>query len=141
MFTRELSPERQLVECFQYSIAATNSVEPKRHRALARDMLDHFLHLSWDNVSYQDNAEAVLEELKDRGIITGIITNGIEQVQLGSWMIGDHPTNDVAGGIRAGLTGIYYNPKQHELDRAFANLDERPDHIISSLADVFTILD
>ncbi len=184
MFERDMGPESQLVECFERSIAATNNVKPEQHLSLAQDMFEHFLYLSSNNVRFQDNALGVLNELEDRGFITGVITNGIEQVQLGkirqlgidtlvhhinisaqarahkplhpvfdqatnkagvaasdAWMIGDHPTNDVAGSIRAGFTGIYYNPKQHNIERAFADLDERPNHVITSLADIFTLLD
>jgi len=37
--------------------------------------------------------------------------------------IGDHAINDVAGAIRAGLGGVYYNPRGLSVDEAFANLD------------------
>ena len=55
-------------------------------------------------------------------------------------MVGDHPTNDVAGGIRAGMKGVYYNPKKHDIKKAFANLDEKPDHVIESMSELITIL-
>ncbi len=183
MFEKDMTPERQLIECFEYSIAATEAVADARNLSLAQDMLDHFLFLSAANVCFQDNAEAVLRQLTDLGYITGIITNGIEQVQLGkvnklkvdelthsvtvsaqarahkplkpvfelalqragvnadqAIMIGDHPTNDVAGSVRAGMTGVYYNPKQHAIEKAFAELDEKPDHSINTLADVLSLV-
>lgn len=184
MFEHTITPEQQLVNCFQQSIAATDAVLDERQQSMAQDMLDHFLHLSWGNVRFQDDAETVLHELNQRGYITGVITNGIELVQLGkihslridelvdhinvsaqarahkplrpvfdqalrsakvsadqAWMIGDHPLNDVAGGIRAGLTGVYYNPKQHSAEKAFADLDEKPDHTVNTLAEIFLLLD
>ena len=52
--------------------------------------------------------------------------------------IGDHPTNDVAGAIRAGMSGIFYNPKQRCINEAFADLEERPTHVIRSLGDVLS---
>lgn len=183
MFDSDDSPERQLVECFRHSIIATNAVAEYRQLSLAQDMIDHFVALSAGNVQFQDSAEAVLAELNKMGFIVGLITNGIEQVQMGkikkldiadkvdhvtisaqakahkpakavfdlalerasvtadqSWMIGDHPTNDVAGGIRAGLTGVYYNPHQHEPSKAFADLDETPDHTIERLADILGLV-
>lgn len=184
MFESDDSPERQLVDCLMHSIIATDAVAEYRHLSLAQDMLDHFIVLSASNVHFQDSAEAVLAELNKLGYIVGVITNGIEQVQMSkidklglehkvdyvtvsaqarahkpanavfelaleraaveagqAWMIGDHPTNDVAGAIRAGLTGVYYNPHQHQVDDVFANLEEVPNHTIERLADVLSLLE
>lgn len=57
-----------------------------------------------------------------------------------SVMVGDHPTNDVAGAIRAGLTGVYYNPNQHSISTTFAELTERPDHVIKHLDELRPLL-
>lgn len=183
MFLSDESPEQQLVRCFTQCILATNAVAPAASNRMAKDMLDHFLSLSAGNVHFQDNAEAVLSQLQDQGYITGIITNGIEQIQLGKvrklglnekvhhvtvsaqarahkplrpvfdlaltragvnpeecWMIGDHPTNDVAGGMRAGMEGVYYNPKFHSLETAFADLIERPNYTINGLSELIDLL-
>lgn len=184
MFDTDESPEHQLVNCFRHSIIATDSVAEYRHLSLAQDMVDHFIALSAGNVHFQDSAEAVLAELNKLGYVVGLITNGIEQVQMSkieklniadkvdhitisaqarahkpakavfdlaleraaipadqACMIGDHPTNDVAGGIRAGLTGIYYNPKRHQVNSTFSELEETPDHTIERLADVLGLLE
>ena len=179
MFDTHRSPEEQFRDCFESCITATNAV-PKIHRqSLAEDMLAHFLFLSSNNVRFQDNALEVLAELNNLGYQTGIITNGMERVQLGkihkleadkavdhvivsaqarahkpnqpvfnlalnaagvsanqACQIGDHPTNDVAGAIRAGMSGIFYNPKEKCINEAFAELEERPTHVIHSLRDV-----
>lgn len=183
MFHVSESPEQQLVTCFEHCILATGAVSPEMAPRMAKDMLDHFLFLSAGNVQFQDDAEAVLSKLQEKGYITGIITNGIEQIQLGKvhklglnekvhhvtvsaqarahkplnpvfdlaltragarpeecWMIGDHPTNDVAGGMRAGMAGVYYNPKFHSLETAFAELTERPNYTINSLSELNDLL-
>jgi len=56
-----------------------------------------------------------------------------------AWQVGDHATNDVAGAIRAGMQGIFYNPKQLKIEDSFAELDERPNHIIENLAQVIDL--
>ncbi len=184
MFDTHESPEHQLVNCFKHSINATQAVAEYRHLSLAQDMVDHFVALSAGNVHFQDSAEAVLAELNKLGYVVGLVTNGIEQVQMSkieklelmnkvdhitisaqarshkpaqavfdlaleraaisadqAWMIGDHPTNDVAGAIRAGLTGIYYNPEGRDVKGVFANLEETPNHTIDRLADIFDLLE
>ena len=183
MFSVETSPERQIIQCFEDSIAATGAVSNMRQFSLAQEMFEHFLDLTSDNVTFQDNAENMLNDLKSIGFSTGIITNGVEKIQLRKihklrvnelvdhvtvsaqarahkplspvfelavskartapsqcMMVGDHPTNDVAGGIRAGMKGVYYNPKKHDINKAFANLDEKPDHVIESMSELITIL-
>ncbi len=183
MFNCDASPEQQLVACFEKCIEATGNVHSARQFSLAQEMLEHFLYMSANNVQFQDNAEDVITELSQRGFRVGLITNGIEQVQMSkikrlglqqhldtitisaqarahkpeapvfelalertnvaaehSFMVGDHPTNDVAGGIRAGLAGVYYNPKQHDIETAFSELAERPNHTIKSLPDILCLL-
>lgn len=183
MFEVDLTPERQLIQCFETSIKATEAVAEARQFSLAQDMFDHFLNLSSNNVRFQDQAEHVLEDLRSIGYQTGIITNGIEQIQLGkieklnlvdkvdtvtvsaqarahkplapvfelalsrtgctaeeSMMVGDHPTNDVAGSIRMGMKGIYYNPKQHDVEHAFSALEERPNHVIEEMPGLLSLL-
>ncbi len=183
MFDSPLTPERQLVQCFEHCIAAVGSVPQARHLSLAQEMLEHFIDLTSNNVAIRDSAKMVLKELHIRGYITGIITNGIERVQLSkihklrlhkkvnhivvssqagahkpmqevfelalikagvaaeqAWHVGDHPTNDIAGAIRAGMGGIYYNPKHRPIENTFANLDERPTHTIDRLSEVLVLL-
>lgn len=183
MFIHKRSPERQLIECFEHCIAVIDSVPSARRLSLAQDMFDHLTHLSARNVKIRDHAESVIEELNSRGYITGIITNGIEQIQLSkihclklqkqvdhitvsaqasahkphrsvfelalikagvdasqAWHVGDHPTNDVAGAVRAGLGGIYYNPKRYKTDIAFSGIEERPTHTIDRLSEVLVLL-
>ena len=146
-------------------------------------MFEHYLSLSANNVVFHDGAQRTLSELRERGIVTGLITNGIEQVQLGkvrklnlqdqvdyvtvsaqarahkpyapvfelalkranvkasqAIQVGDHATNDVAGAIRAGLGGVFYNPNTHRIEEAFAQLDERPTHHIYHLSEVLDLI-
>ena len=146
-------------------------------------MFEHYLSLSANNVVFHDGAQETLATLRDRGVITGLITNGMEQVQLGkvhslkiqeqvdyvtvsaqarahkpyapvfelalqrantsaehAIQVGDHATNDVAGAIRAGLGGVFYNPKGLELEESFADLEERPTHHIRHLKEVLNLI-
>jgi len=124
-----------------------------------------------------------MAELNNRSIITGLITNGMEQIQLGkihaldihnkvdhvtisaqarahkphapvfklaldragvqaeqAIQVGDHATNDVAGAIRAGLGGVFYNPRDLVLEESFADLKERPTHHIRHLSEVLELV-
>jgi len=83
MFETDVPPEHQFVNCFRHCIAATGLIGKQRSNSLAQQMFDHFQQLSAHNVVFHDGAEQVLQALSNRGIITGIITNGIEQIQLG----------------------------------------------------------
>ncbi len=183
MFEHQESPERQLIECFEYGIAETKAVPSPRQLSLAQEMFNLFLSLSRNNVWFHPGAEQVLGELRSMGIVTGIITNGMEHIQLGkieqlnlvsmvdhvtvsaqarahkplsavfelaleraavsaevSMMVGDHPTNDVEGAKRAGLSGVYYNPQQLSVDHAFRELKEQPDHVISELTELLPLV-
>jgi len=173
MFESKIPPEQQFVDCFSHCIAATGLKERSYNNKLAQQMFDHFQQLSANNVVMHDGALSVLKELSTKGIITGIITNGIEQIQLGkihqldlqnkvdhvtvsaqarahkplsavfklalkragvsadqAWQVGDHATNDVAGAIRVGMGGVFYNPEAKPLNDVFASLDEKPTLVI-----------
>lgn len=183
MFETDVSPEHQFVNCFRHCIAATGLKDKQRSNALAQQMFDHFQQLSAHNVALHDGVEEVLLELSARGIITGIITNGIEQIQLGkihhlnlhekvdhvtvsaqarahkplpqvfslalkranvtanqAWQIGDHVCNDVAGAIRSGMSGVFYNPEAKDVNDAFADLEETPTHVIEHHNQILELL-
>ncbi|RBP53068.1 HAD family hydrolase [Arenicella xantha] len=182
MFERDEAPESQFVACFATSIAAINAVPATEQHTLAQAMFDRFLELSANNVVFHHDALQTLQDLQSQGYITGIITNGMERVQLGkinkldlyhkvdhvivsaqarahkphkpvfdlaltranvaphqAWQIGDHALNDVAGAIRAGMSGVFYDPSQQRRERAFDDIPERPTHIISSLNEVLSL--
>jgi len=146
-------------------------------------MFDRFLTISASNVVPSAGALETLQSLRQNGFITGIITNGIERVQLSkihalslrkhvdhvivsaqarahkpdnrvfelalskanicpseAWQVGDHPENDVAGAIRAGMSGVFYDPDQNRLATAFDDLDERPCHTICDLRTTLPLL-
>lgn len=183
MFDHETSPEQQFISCFKDAIISANAPIIKDPSILAHDMFDRYKQLSSNNVVLHHDALATLASLRQLGFITGIITNGMEEIQLGkihvlelqdkvdhvvvsaqarahkpnkevfdlalsraainanqAWQIGDHPTNDVAGAIRADMRGVFYNPKQQAVETAFATLSERPDHVIESLAQVIGLV-
>jgi len=182
MFEHPISPEQQFIECFKKSIASTETPLNTDAASLAQAMFDHYKHLSSNNVVLHDDALSTLAELRQKGFITGIITNGMEEIQLGkihrlelhnkvdhvivsaqarahkpkpevfklalakakvdanqAWQIGDHATNDVAGAIRVGMQGVFYNPQQLEIETSFAELTERPSYVVSSLAQVIDL--
>ena len=182
MFEYEISPEQQFVKCFEKSIACTKAVPPKNAARLAHAMFEHYNYLSSNNVALHQDALDTLAELRQKGFITGIITNGMEEIQLGkihqlelqtkvdhvvvsaqarahkpkrevfelalakanvnanrAWQIGDHAINDVAGAIRAGMQGVFYNPNQLDVEKSFAELGERPSHVITSLVQVIDL--
>jgi putative hydrolase of the HAD superfamily len=146
-------------------------------------MLERFCQRSAENVILHPGALDTLAELRDAGFITGIITNGIEQLQLSkiqrlkldeevdhvvvsaqarahkprkevfdlaleraavkpaqAWQIGDHATNDVAGAIRAGMSGVFFDPEGTRRATAFSKLEVEPTHVISSLPQVIQLL-
>ena len=183
MFEHDISPEKQFTNCFEQSIISTESVSKTDAAILANSMFEHFTHLSSNNVTLHHDSLSTLAELRQQGLVTGIITNGIEELQLGkiyklglqnrvdhiivsaqarahkpkqevfdlalskakvdanqAWEIGDHATNDVAGAIRAGMQGVFYNPNQHEIAESFATLLERPSHVISNLSEVIKLV-
>jgi len=182
MFETEISPEQQFINCFEQSVLVTGALPAKQSKELARDMFNHFLDLSSHNVALHDGALDTLAELSNRGVITGLITNGMERLQLGkihqlklqdkvdhvtvsaqarahkphrpvfdlalsranvnanqAWQIGDHATNDVAGAIRAGMSGVFYNPNSLKVEDSFADLRERPTHVIKHLSEVLEL--
>jgi len=183
MFNTEITPEQQFVNCFAHCISATGVATDERALAIGQNMFDHYENLSSNNVVFHDGAVELIAELNSRGIITGLITNGMEQIQLGkvhaldihnkvdhvtvsaqarahkphapvfnlaleragvsaehAIQIGDHATNDVAGAIRAGLGGVFYNPGNLVLEESFADLAERPTHHIKHLNEVLNLV-
>ncbi len=183
MFYTDTPPEQQFIECFEQAIATTKNVDSSRQHVLAKQMFDHFLNLSANNVSLSPDALDTLKALSDNGFVTGIITNGMEQVQLGkihalslqekvdhvivsaqarahkphprvfnlalsraaakpslAWQVGDHPVNDVAGAIRAGMRGVFYDPDRSRRNTAFTEVEEKPSHTITRLSDVLGLL-
>ena len=184
MFDSPESPETQLEQCYERCIQATKAVDRAESKRIAAKMLEQFLQLSSAQVRFNPHAESTLAKLNELGFATGLITNGIEAIQLGkvralkldekmnsitvsaqarahkplaavfelalarakaqaheAWQVGDHATNDVAGAIRAGLGGIFYNPKNLDVGQAFSDLEERPTHTISSLNEIINLLD
>lgn len=182
MFDSSHSPEQLLVHAFSEAIATIDAIGEIERDKLAEDMLARYTHLSSNNVVLHDGALETLATLSDRGYITGLITNGIEQIQLGkihrlglhervdhvnvsaqakahkphapvfemalsragvvaeqAWQIGDHAANDVAGAIRVGMGGVFFNPQQHAIEDAFAELPERPNHVVHHLLEVLEI--
>ena len=179
MFDKPQAPEQQMVECFANSIRAIDVLSTFESGQLADLMFNRFLELSSSNVRLHDGATETLATLKRAGFITGIITNGIEQLQLGkihrldlhnqvdhvivsaqarahkpharvfelalnraqvdahrAWQVGDNATNDVAGAIRAGMAGVFYDPSKRRLGEAFEDLAETPTHVVHHLLDI-----
>jgi putative hydrolase of the HAD superfamily len=182
MFNSQETPEQLFTNCFVQSINSTGALDNSQGEQLAREMFDHYAYLSSNNVVFHDGALETLAKLSEAGFITGLITNGIEKIQLGkihqlelqhkvdhvtvsaqarahkphapvfelaltragvkaneAWQIGDHATNDVAGAIRAGMSGVFYNPNQHELAEVFSDLHESPSHVIQHLSEVLDL--
>jgi HAD superfamily hydrolase (TIGR01509 family) len=182
MFAHPESPESQFVACFARSIQSLQVMNQQQSNKLAEKMFEQFLSLSSSNVQLHDGALDTLGTLRKAGFTTGIITNGIEQLQLGkihrlglekhvdhvvvsaqarahkphnavfelalsrarvqahqAWQIGDHATNDVAGAIRAGMAGIFFDPEKNRIDSAFNDLEVKPTHVINALPDVLQL--
>ncbi len=57
-----------------------------------------------------------------------------------AWQIGDHATNDVAGAIRIGMSGIFFDPSGTRIETAFDELDESPTHVVKHLSHVTDLL-
>ena len=179
MFEKSLPPEEQFQQCFQASILSASPVDQAEAASISAGMSERFLSLSSSNVRLHDGALETLQLLRREGFITGIITNGMERVQLGkihglelhqqvdhvvvsaharahkpdkrvfdlalglagvdaseAWQVGDHATNDVAGAIRAGMSGVFYDPGQDRLEHAFNELEESPTHVVNHLSEV-----
>jgi HAD superfamily hydrolase (TIGR01549 family) len=56
-----------------------------------------------------------------------------------AWQVGDHATNDIAGAIRVGMGGIFYDPVGNRRNTAFVDLQEQPSHTVSSLNEVLEL--
>ncbi len=183
MFDTDVAPEQQFIECFAQCIESTGAANGAQAASLGQKMFEHYLSLSAGNVVFHDGAEETLATLRESGVITGLITNGMEQVQLNkvhslkiqdkvdhvtvsaqarahkphspvfklalrragvsagdAIQVGDHATNDVAGAIRAGLGGVYYNPGGLVLEESFANVSERPTHHVQHLREVLNLI-
>jgi HAD superfamily hydrolase (TIGR01509 family) len=57
-----------------------------------------------------------------------------------AWQVGDHATNDVAGAIRAGMTGVFFDPAGSRNETAFDDLEECPTHVIQQLLSVVELV-
>lgn len=184
MFETKVSPEAQLQAAFTDAIAAVSEGNAAHVQKLGADMYAQFCSSSANNVRLHPGCLETLATLKSRGFITGIITNGIEQLQLGkihqlglqdevdhvvvsaqarahkpdvkvfelalsragvaastAWQIGDHATNDVAGAIRAGMSGVFFDPSGELLISAFQELEVQPTHTVASLPQVLELLE
>lgn len=183
MFDSTLAPEQQLINCFTRSITEVGATSPQQAPALANRMFQRFIYLGTSRISLHPEVIDTLMELKQRGIQTGLITNGVDSLQLGkarylgldnyldplvvsmqarahkplkpvfdlalqragvkaeqAWLVGDHIINDVAGAIRAGMTGVYYNPNRHNVEQAFVDIIERPDYTINRHSELLDLL-
>lgn len=179
MFETHVSPEEQLIQRFAAAIKSLGQHTINDGRLLAEQMFSHFVEKSSNNVEFHHDALETLAQLRNAGYITGIITNGIEALQLGkinqlglpekvdhvvvsaqarahkphapvfelalqranispnrAWQVGDHATNDVAGAIRVGMSGIFYDPSQTRRATAFDTLEVEPTHTVSTLIEV-----
>ena len=180
MFEHNSTPEALFTDCFTQAVHSTQASD--QAHLLAQEMFEYYVQLSSNNIAFQDGALDTIHELSAQGFITGIITNGIETIQLAkvqqmalqekvdhvivsaqarqhkphqpvfdlalskagvsaaqAWQVGDHAVNDVAGAIRAGMSGLFYNPNQLCVDTAFAELSESPTHVIEHLSEVVSL--
>lgn len=81
MFDFEATPESLMVACFRNSVAGLEQHSTEQCNSLANRMYSHFLKLSVEQISLQDEALETLSGLTELGFKTGIITNGIEEIQ------------------------------------------------------------
>jgi len=183
MFDGNGSPEQKLIYCFSQSILSVKPMPESAADQLGKHMFERFVSLSANNVRLQNDALPTLAALNAAGFATGIITNGIEQLQMAkiqqlnlpnavdhiivsahagahkpdrkvfqhaldkagvearhAWQVGDHATNDVAGAIRAGMGGVFYDPTGKRAATAFAEIAEVPHHTIQKLLGVVELL-
>ena len=183
MFNSNTSPENQLMKAFADAIAQLNTLSIEQSEKLGADMFAHLCHSSANNVCLHTGVNSTLAKLRSAGFITGIITNGIEALQLGkicaldlqeqvdhvvvsaqarahkpharvfefalvraqvtaeeAWQVGDHATNDVAGAIRAGMSGVFFNPNEKPTESAFSDLEVQPTYTISSIPGILQLL-
>jgi len=83
MFESDINPEQQLVICFIKALNNTRALDPTKVPRLAKKMVAHFFKLGSFNVELHNGAIETLEGLRKKGIIVGIITNGMETLQIG----------------------------------------------------------
>ena len=183
MFDGNGTPEQKLINCFSQSVLSVKPMSGDAATQLGKDMFGRLVSLSANNVQLQEDALVTLAALKRAGFATGIITNGIEQLQMAkinqldlsnkvdhiivsahagahkpdrkvfqhalnkagadachAWQVGDHAINDVAGAIRAGMGGVFYDPSGKQCKTAFAELDEMPTHTISTLYEIVVLV-
>lgn len=65
-----------------------------------------------------------------------IFTHALARAGVGredAWHVGDHPQNDVAGAMNAGLTGVFYDPSGQRTQKAFPTSALQPNRIINDL--------
>lgn len=83
MFDSNICPEQQLTTCFIKALNNTHALPPTAVPRLAKNMVAHFFKLGSFNVELHPGAIETLEGLKQKGIIIGIVTNGMETLQMG----------------------------------------------------------
>lgn len=81
MFDFEATPESLLVACFRNSVAGLEQHSAEQCNSLANRMYSHFLKLSVEQIALHDDSLTTLSALSEMGYKTGIITNGIEEIQ------------------------------------------------------------
>lgn len=183
MFDTHTSPEQLLCDAFAQSAESTANLSAAQATQLGEDMFARFKEKSAANAALHPGATDTLAALSSAGFQTGIITNGIEQVQLGkvhavalehavdhvvvsaqarahkpdqkvfslaleraavapheAWQVGDHATNDVAGAIRFGMSGVFFDPHGRR-EHAFNDLEVTPSHTVDRLTQVLELLE
>jgi len=83
MFDSKICPEQQLVTCFIKALNNTRAINPTVVPRMAKRMVAHFFKLGSFNVELHPGAIETLDGLRERGIIIGIVTNGMETLQIG----------------------------------------------------------
>lgn len=83
MFDFQTSPETLMVACFRNSVAELNQHSLEVCNNLANRMYRHFLKLTADQIELHHDSLETLAKLSELGFTTGILTNGVEEVQHG----------------------------------------------------------
>lgn len=83
IFDTDLATEQQFVVCFACCVYATDTASGVTATKIGQQVFDHYENLSFNKVVFHDGAVGLTAKLNNRGIITGLITNGTEQIQLG----------------------------------------------------------
>jgi len=65
------------------AINNTKAISPTKAPGLAKAMVAHFFELGSKNVELHDGAIETLNGLREKGVTIGIVTNGIETLQMG----------------------------------------------------------